>query len=45
MPMASYCCKHVIVILLHAPSEESQAGQGGRRRDGNIQFLYLDSNI
>lgn len=33
MPMASYCCKHVIVILLHAPSEKSQAGQGGRGRE------------
>lgn len=33
MPMASYCCKHVIVILLHAPSEKSQAGRGGRGRE------------
>jgi len=49
MPMASYCCKHVIVILLHAPSEKSQAGRGERGREEKgrkysvlvSQFNYL----
>lgn len=31
MPMASYCCEHVIVILLHAPSEKCQTGREGER--------------
>lgn len=49
MPMASYCCKHVIVILLHAPPAKSQAGRGGRGREEKgrkysvliSQFKYL----